>query len=355
MSLLSLCKIIDLTGISAYFGVDSRRKLRCGRKTSGQRHRCKCCLLLQQVHIANYSVFISVKSLSLHRRCIHLAAAEGHLDVLQLLVERKADFNAVDRWGSRPLDDARRGGHTAVLEYLLSIGAIGRSEAAAGDSSSVNGGAEQIAFDGGAESDTSEEGLFPDPKDHATGQPTLAWRLCRAAALGDTAAVEALLAARADANATTYNARTALHLAASEGHAAVVACLLRHGADAGRRDRWGSEPLKDAIWCGHEAAQALLAEAAAAAGRPRALEEWREVVEVGRPLRAECGAACARRPPPFLHSHAAALRLPPPPLTQLALLPCGKIPGTLSRGWLQNCRALIREPPPPSLLNRQGP
>ena len=158
MSLLSLCKIIDLTGISAYFGVDSRRKLRCGRKTSGQRHRCKCCLLLQQVHIANYYVFISVKSLSLHRRCIHLAAAEGHLDILQLLVERKADFNAVDRWGSRPLDDARRGGHTAVLEYLLSIGAIGRSEAAAGDSSSVNGGAEQIAFDGGAESDTSEEG-----------------------------------------------------------------------------------------------------------------------------------------------------------------------------------------------------
>jgi len=53
------------------------------------------------------------------RTALHLAASEGQLDVVRLLIERGADVSARDRWGGTPLDDARRHGHRAVEELLL--------------------------------------------------------------------------------------------------------------------------------------------------------------------------------------------------------------------------------------------
>lgn len=38
------------------------------------------------------------------RTALHLAAGEGHADVIQLLCERGANVNVEDRWGGRPLD-----------------------------------------------------------------------------------------------------------------------------------------------------------------------------------------------------------------------------------------------------------
>ena len=38
------------------------------------------------------------------RTALHLAAGEGHTDVVQLLCERGANVNIEDRWGGRPLD-----------------------------------------------------------------------------------------------------------------------------------------------------------------------------------------------------------------------------------------------------------
>lgn len=48
------------------------------------------------------------------------AAERGHVDIVQLLVERGADVNVVDSfYGSRPVDFALRGGHLNVAVYLL--------------------------------------------------------------------------------------------------------------------------------------------------------------------------------------------------------------------------------------------
>ena len=50
------------------------------------------------------------------------AAGAGHLDVVRLLVERGANVNAADSfYGSRPVDFARRGGHKAVIDFLLPL------------------------------------------------------------------------------------------------------------------------------------------------------------------------------------------------------------------------------------------
>ena len=57
------------------------------------------------------------------RTALHLAAGEGHLDVVRFLCKRGADVNAEDRWGGRPLDDALIKGHGRVAEVLRSHGA----------------------------------------------------------------------------------------------------------------------------------------------------------------------------------------------------------------------------------------
>jgi ankyrin repeat protein len=51
-----------------------------------------------------------------------LAAGEGRLEIVRLLCEAGADVNVKDRWGGRPLDDAKRNRHDDVVEYLESLG-----------------------------------------------------------------------------------------------------------------------------------------------------------------------------------------------------------------------------------------
>ena len=52
---------------------------------------------------------------------MHLAAADGHLDLLKFLIETVGVYlNPKDRWGSTPLNDAKL---PEVREYLESVGA----------------------------------------------------------------------------------------------------------------------------------------------------------------------------------------------------------------------------------------
>ena len=57
------------------------------------------------------------------RGALHLAASEGHLDVVKWLVENGCDVNVKDRWGNTPLQDAIRGKFAAVADFLIGAGA----------------------------------------------------------------------------------------------------------------------------------------------------------------------------------------------------------------------------------------
>ncbi len=53
---------------------------------------------------------------------LHEAAANGHLDIVQLLVEYGADHRALDLTGKTPAESAFKNGHIAVADYLRSLG-----------------------------------------------------------------------------------------------------------------------------------------------------------------------------------------------------------------------------------------
>lgn len=57
------------------------------------------------------------------RTALHLAAGEGHLDVVQYLCTAGANVNVADRWNNRPLDDAQSHGFNNCVEMLQKFGA----------------------------------------------------------------------------------------------------------------------------------------------------------------------------------------------------------------------------------------
>jgi len=56
------------------------------------------------------------------RRPLHVAAADGHLEPVKVLLSAKAEVNALDRWQCTPLTEAMRGGFDEICELLVACG-----------------------------------------------------------------------------------------------------------------------------------------------------------------------------------------------------------------------------------------
>ncbi|KAJ1454509.1 kinase-like domain-containing protein, partial [Pelagophyceae sp. CCMP2097] len=71
------------------------------------------------------------------RTALHLAAGEGHSEVVAALLERGADAVAQDRWGGSPLDDALRNGDASgIADVLRALGGVPQKGHAAKDEDS---------------------------------------------------------------------------------------------------------------------------------------------------------------------------------------------------------------------------
>lgn len=67
---------------------------------------------------------IDVNSIDLDgRTALHIAACEGHVEVVKLLLTRKANIDARDRWGSTAAADAKYYGNVEVYNILKARGA----------------------------------------------------------------------------------------------------------------------------------------------------------------------------------------------------------------------------------------
>ena len=61
------------------------------------------------------------------RTPMHLAASEGRLEAVTLMLSRGVIHSPVDRWEHTPLDDAMRHGHQRIVAVLRSIGSHART------------------------------------------------------------------------------------------------------------------------------------------------------------------------------------------------------------------------------------
>ncbi|CAG9109198.1 unnamed protein product [Plutella xylostella] len=118
-----------------------------------------------------------------------MACQEGHLDCVEMLLERGAASEPANN-GLTPLHLAASEGRTAVIKTLVAHGADVRAR--------------------------SRDGYTP---------------LHAAAHHGHSGAVNELLQANADVNAQANHKFTPLHQAAQQGHTYIIQLLLKHNAD----------------------------------------------------------------------------------------------------------------------------
>ncbi|CAK9118552.1 unnamed protein product [Durusdinium trenchii] len=135
---------------------------------------------------------------------LHMAAMEGHRDVLQLLVEANAAVDAGNYHGWTALIFAASKGHDGAVQLLL-----------------------------GAKADAANE-------NGATA-------LSLAAGNGHDGAVQLLLGAKADVAAAYENGDTALHRAAFYGQVQCVVPLVAAGASLDAKNKKGQTPLMLAL------------------------------------------------------------------------------------------------------------
>ena len=75
-------------------------------------------------HSHNYLPIIRTDSDQ--RTALHLACSEGRLNVVELLVCEGADVNVNDRWGNKPIDDAKlaKKNSKQIVSLLKAKGAL---------------------------------------------------------------------------------------------------------------------------------------------------------------------------------------------------------------------------------------
>ena len=180
-----------------------------------------------------------------------LASENGHIEVVERLLELGANPNAQDHEGCTPLHNAAGAGRHEVVDRLLEGGAdpsapdhYGHTPlhlaAAGGFLESV-----EILLRSGASPAVTDAMYLSTP--------------LHLAAKGNHTGVTALLVnSGSSVNAPNEAGRTALHVAAAYGHIEAVRALIEVGADLNYRDDCGETPLYRPVFFQHMKVIALL-------------------------------------------------------------------------------------------------
>ncbi|XP_064597658.1 putative ankyrin repeat protein RF_0381 [Liolophura sinensis] len=146
---------------------------------------------------------------------LHVAAKQGNLNIVKLLIDAGADVNMLDRSKSSPLTVACGKGNLDVAKYLLCRGACVNHQA----------GYEVVPLEArkllGTEDDLTEQ-QREDILDPFKGNTPLT----KATWSGNIDLVRELLQNGSDVMAETYAGNTALHVAAREGHVDILRLLI---------------------------------------------------------------------------------------------------------------------------------
>ncbi|KAM9231012.1 LOW QUALITY PROTEIN: uncharacterized protein RG961_004576 [Leptosomus discolor] len=186
------------------------------------------------------------------RTPLHLACANGHVDVVTYLVKNKCKLNLFDNYHRSPLMKAVQCQQEKCVAVLLKHGADPNLADADGNTAlhlaviSPNTSVAGLLLEHNANIDAqNKEGHTP---------------LILAVSKHHEEIVEFLLKNGADVNACDQCERTPLMTAASDGELNLIKVLLRYGADVSHRDTngWSAEDL--AVICGYSSVSKELAE-----------------------------------------------------------------------------------------------
>ena len=140
------------------------------------------------------------------RTAIHLACANGMDESLKVLLAHGANPNVKDNFGTTPLFEAVKAGSDPCVSLLLDYGA--RLD---------------VQDPGGLICNTVSEGMESRPM------------------------LERLLKAGISPDASDYDRRTGLHLAAAEGHLGLLRMMINAGAEIEFKDRWGTDAFIESV------------------------------------------------------------------------------------------------------------
>lgn len=199
------------------------------------------------------------------RTALHIATANGSVEVVRLLLNSRADIFFKDNFGNAALSNCP---NSEVRELLL--------QAAEQQANSLS--RTKLA----EQSDSEEE---PE------AELDVFRHLATAARNGQVHILSSLVKAGASINATDQDGQSSLHSAASHGQLEAVIWLLSHRADPSLPDRKGVTPLAVATMYGHAEIAKRLAETglahSASASTSTLSDEWiiqRNEIELGEPI-----------------------------------------------------------------------
>lgn len=138
------------------------------------------------------------------RTAMHVAASDGKLKVVEILLQKGGDVNVVDRWSETPLDGALKYKKSDVAEFLVEKG---------GKTGNIK---------------------------------ALTMLLINSVNDEDIETIKLILQIGHDANVCDYDKRTPLHIAVAVGNLEIAKMLVEAGADVHFLDRFGGSPMSDA-------------------------------------------------------------------------------------------------------------
>ena len=171
------------------------------------------------------------------RTGLHLAAAEGHLSAVRVLVEAGASLRFKDRWGVDALTDAVKHMHDEVVLFLIQAGSLVNSEDNEGRTVMYH--AVFSGTDASIAHLQNAGGIIPQANQGAL--------VCTACSTDNRPLLRRFLSARVSPDSCDYDRRTGLHLGAAEGHLEVAKLLVDGGATLDFKDRWGVSALMEAV------------------------------------------------------------------------------------------------------------
>lgn len=191
---------------------------------------------------------------------LHLAALIGHTQIAELLLSNGAGVNARNKNGSSPLREAIIWGRMEMVKFLIAKGADVNTKDSDGEpvlvlASKALPGAPSASHDYGFSGPSFDiigdqkhrkeiaELLITKGADVNTKDITGITPLYRIASNGQREVAELLLAKGADVNAKTNNGFTPLHVGAQNGHKEVVELLIAKGANVNAKNDDGTTPL----------------------------------------------------------------------------------------------------------------